>query len=50
MNDRHILLELRALAARLGADGPDALLAGQYAHLRARIEALIEITEAQGEG
>lgn len=42
--DRDILSEMRLLVARLGADG-DALLAGQYAHLRARIEALLEITE-----
>ncbi len=35
-----LLAEMLALATRL-AGSEDALMAGQYAHLRARIEALI---------
>ena len=37
-----ILLEMLALADRL-AESEDALVTGQYAHLRARIAALIEL-------
>ena len=37
-----LLLEMLAIADRLAAS-EDALLAGQYAHLRARVAALIEL-------
>lgn len=37
-----ILAEMLALADRL-AESEDALMAGQYAHLRARVAALIEV-------
>lgn len=41
-NEDRILEEMLALATQL-ADSDDALMAGQYALLRARIAALIEL-------
>jgi hypothetical protein len=44
MDEDALLDEMLALAARL-TDTDDALMAGQYAHLQARIEALIVLRE-----
>jgi hypothetical protein len=41
-DDAALLAEMLMLADRL-AESEDALLAGQYAHLRARVAALIEL-------
>lgn len=44
MDEDALLAEMLALAERLCASG-DALMAGQYAHLKARVEALIALRE-----
>jgi len=41
-DEGRLLLEMLAIADRLAASG-DALMAGQYAYLRARVDALIEL-------
>jgi len=45
MDEDRILAEMLTLADRLAAS-EDALMAGQYAYLRARIAALIELRGA----
>ncbi len=42
MDEDALLAEMLALADRL-VETDDALMAGQYAHLRARIAALVEL-------
>jgi hypothetical protein len=47
IDDDAVLAAMLAQAERLCATG-DALLKGQYEHLRARIDALIELRRASG--
>jgi hypothetical protein len=44
MDEDALLAEMLALAERL-CTSEDALMAGQYAHLKARIEALVVLRE-----